>query len=191
MGQGQRWQGPEVVGRPRSIGRAVGRARGRSVGRAGGRSRGRLVGRAVGRSGWSGERVHAFFISSYVSFPQKDNAPISTIAYSCNPVASTQFWVRNQELLRTEEIIKSIGLSAPVAAVCHPLARCCVMVPPCARSWVLPPTPCSRRGWGWGWVSPSTTCYAAGSRRAAQSVDALAVVVQDIAFNGMVQDWSR
>jgi hypothetical protein len=67
--------------------------------------------------------VHAFFISSYVSFPQKDNAPISTIAYNFNPVASTQFWVRNQELLRTEEIIKSIGLSAPVAAVCHPLAR--------------------------------------------------------------------
>ena len=51
--------------------------------------------------------VHAFFISSYVSFPQKDNAPISTIAYNFNPVASTQFWVRNQELLRTEEIIKT------------------------------------------------------------------------------------
>ena len=51
--------------------------------------------------------VHAFFISSYVSFLQKDNAPISTIAYNFNPVASTQFWVRNQELLRTEEIIKT------------------------------------------------------------------------------------
>jgi len=100
---------------------AVSRARGRSGARAVGRS----VGRAVGHMYLficifsyvslhmylficiSSYVVHAFFISSYVSFPQKDNAPISTIAYNFNPVASTQFWVRNQELLRTEGIIKT------------------------------------------------------------------------------------